>query len=354
MPVSPSILRPRLHRLGLWSLFLSPLGCSGATSTTDGGPTPQTPSPAKVVPAEDYAGLVINEVAPAGDPSDWFELVNTSSKTLSLDELAFTDDIVGAPLKARFPLGVTLAPGEYFALDVNDELQGFKLGGDEELGLYTISGELIDEVDWAEGDAPLGQSYGRMPDGTGPFLTLTQPTRGAENVAPLEVEDDAGPATEDDVLDDDSALDGGVTEDAGESGSGSEPRPEVVINEVSSTDDDAIELHNLGSVAVDLTGWRIADSAYDPAVATTIDAQSYLLPVGTVLSAGGYLVLRKGIDHTFGLGSDDAVSLFDDGGGLIDSADWAAQQAEVSFCRRPNGTGPFAACTAASFGASNP
>ncbi|MFZ9889356.1 MAG: lamin tail domain-containing protein, partial [Myxococcota bacterium] len=264
----------RVSSFALCSLLASPLACSGASSLTDGGPSPRASSSGSDVPAANFAGLVINEVAPAGDPTDWFELKNTSSKTLSLDDLAFTDDVVGAPLKARLPLGVTLAPGAYFTLDVTDELQGFKLGGDEELGLYTSSGELIDSVDWAEGAAPAGQSLGRIPDGTGPFVTLTEPTRGEENVAPLEEPADAGPGAPDEVLEEESALDGGMTADAGEGAT----EIDVVINEVTSAGDDAIELYNLGEQDVDLGGWRVADSAYDPAVESTVAAQSLVLP----------------------------------------------------------------------------
>ncbi|MFZ9890041.1 MAG: hypothetical protein ACO3JL_21295, partial [Myxococcota bacterium] len=77
-------------------------------------------------------------------------------------------------------------------------------------------------------------------------------------------------------------------------------------------------------------------------------------PAGTLLPARGFLVLRKDTDHTFGLGNDDAVFLFDDDEALVDSADWGAQEAEVSYCRRPDGIGAFTACADASFGMSNP
>ena len=36
-------------------------------------------------------------------------------------------------------------------------------------------------VDWAEGEAGEGTSYARLPDGTGDFRTVTNPTAGAPN-----------------------------------------------------------------------------------------------------------------------------------------------------------------------------
>ncbi len=57
---------------------------------------------------------------------------------------------------------------------------GFKLGGDEELGIWTSEGVLVDSVDWDEGDAGEGESYSRFPDGTGEFHSVV-PTPGYEN-----------------------------------------------------------------------------------------------------------------------------------------------------------------------------
>ncbi|MBM4321339.1 MAG: hypothetical protein FJ125_15680 [Deltaproteobacteria bacterium] len=40
-----------------------------------------------------------------------------------------------------------------------------------------------DRADWSDGEAPAGFSYGRLPDGSGPFCTLL-PTPGKANQAP--------------------------------------------------------------------------------------------------------------------------------------------------------------------------
>lgn len=124
--------------------------------------------------------LVINEVAPKGAPDDWFELYNRTGQAVSLDGWSFSDDIVGAPQRGKFPAGLSV-PAFGFLQIVIDASYGFSLGSDEELGLYDPTGALADQVDWAEGAADTGQSYGRIPDGAGAFQTLTTPSPGKGN-----------------------------------------------------------------------------------------------------------------------------------------------------------------------------
>jgi hypothetical protein len=121
-----------------------------------------------------------------------------------------------------------------------------------------------------------------------------------------------------------------------------------VINEVSSSGDDRIELYNVGPAPVDLGGAYVVDSAYpgDP-------TNRHDLPVGTTLAPGAFLVLVKGIDHAFGLGGADAVRLYARDDAPLDAVEWAEGEALTSKCRIPDGSGPFTRCSAASFGAPN-
>ena len=116
------------------------------------------------------------------------------------------------------------------------------------------------------------------------------------------------------------------------------------LNELTSTGSDQIELFNAGSATVELAGWRVSDCG---------DNQ-YLLPPGSRIEPGAVIVLAKAVDHAFGLGNSDCVSLADDAGVEVDFTQWAARQAQVSWCRTPHGSGPFGPCDAPSFGASNP
>ena len=125
--------------------------------------------------------LVINEVASKGDPLDWFELYNTGDTDIDLSGLVVADDLTDAAKRVAFPAGTSIAPGAYMQFEVDtDNWAGFKLGGDEELGVWTSEGVLVDSVDWDEGDSGEGQSYSRLPDGTGEFHTVV-PTPGYEN-----------------------------------------------------------------------------------------------------------------------------------------------------------------------------
>lgn len=260
-----------------------------------------------------YTGLVINEVAASGVPTDWVELYNGSDKTLSLVGLGLTDTL-DEPKKAI--LGeLSIVPGAFLVIDVDDsEAAPFKLGSDEEVHLIAPNGEVIDSADWDEGGSPAGGSFARKIDGTGDFETTAEATRGATNA---------------------------ITPSLGAI---------VRINEVTSSGDDLIELVNIGDEAADLSGWYVTDDSYDPQVP---EEKRYSFAPGTTLAPGAFMVLTKGQEHTFGLGSDDAVVLHDADDVVVDQADWAADEAVTSYCRATDGEGAFAPCDPATFGVSN-
>jgi hypothetical protein len=121
----------------------------------------------------------------------------------------------------------------------------------------------------------------------------------------------------------------------------------VVINEVSSSGDDPVELYNPGDEAVDLSGWRLTDDDDSP------KAGAYFFSTGTLLEPGEFKLLTKGADHVFGLGGGDDVRLRDTAGLLVDRVTWSKGQAEISWCRVPDGTGPPQACAEGTYGATN-
>ena len=127
-------------------------------------------------------GLVINEIAAKGDPLDWFELHNPSPEPMALDGFEVADSLTDASKRVAFPAGTTIQPGAYarFAAD-KDGWPGFALGSDEELGIWLLDGTHVASVDWDEGQSPDGQSYARVPDTTGDFQTVNNPTPGAAN-----------------------------------------------------------------------------------------------------------------------------------------------------------------------------
>ncbi len=150
-------------------------------TTTDAGPTRTYTYEGEPSTTTSVAGLVINEVAAKGDPLDWFELYNSGDSDIDLSGLVVADDLTNAAKRVAFPSGLAIAPGEYLQVEVDsDNWAGFKLGSDEELGVWTSEGVLVDSVDWDAGDAGEGESYSRLPDGTGEYHSVV-PTPGYEN-----------------------------------------------------------------------------------------------------------------------------------------------------------------------------
>ena len=140
------------------------------------------PYPGDVGSVTTEGGLVINEIAAKGDPLDWFELYNASGDTITLADYVVADDLDDEAERVTFPAGLEIAAGEYLQVEVDsDNWAGFKLGGDEELGIWTADGELVALVNWNEGHSGEGESLARVPDVTGDYQTVSNPTPGAAN-----------------------------------------------------------------------------------------------------------------------------------------------------------------------------
>ena len=156
---------------------------SGSFSGAWGGVPPALPPKDEAGAAETSAiGLVINEIAAQGDPLDWFELHNASDSHLALANFVMADDLSDAGKRVAFPADVVIPPGGYLRIELDkDGWPGFALGRDEELGIWTVDGVLVAWVDWEQGQADEGTSYARIPDGTGDFQTVKNPTPGSPN-----------------------------------------------------------------------------------------------------------------------------------------------------------------------------
>ncbi len=318
------------------------------------GQDASTDAPASVT------GLVINELAASGDPDDWIELYNGGASSVDLGGWTLTDS---DPLHTHvFAGGQSIGAGGYKLL-LRKEAGAFTfgLGAMDSVVLYDDSGVIVDRVDWAEGASPTGTSYGRIPSGTGDFQTLVGPSPAAENVENPSWSCGDGSKNLDEVCDG-SDLAGGHCEDYGLAGDSlgcasdcqsydttgcEELAQSVVINEVSSSNDDPIELFNPGADPVDLSGWTVTDENDAPALG------AYVFPAGASLEAGAYHVLRKDTEHLFGLGGADSVRLRDPSGLLVDSVMWPKDAAAISFCRIPNGTGAAQICDAATLETTN-
>jgi hypothetical protein len=123
----------------------------------------------------------INEVeSNGGTPGDWIELTNTGATTADVSgwTLKDNDDTHAYVIAAN----TTIAAGGYLALDVESS---FGLGSADSARLYAADGTtLVDSYSWT---AHAATTYGRCPDGTGPFVTTTSSTKGAANDCPGQI-----------------------------------------------------------------------------------------------------------------------------------------------------------------------
>jgi Lamin Tail Domain len=120
---------------------------------------------------------------------------------------------------------------------------------------------------------------------------------------------------------------------------------DIVINEVESNGDatDWVELYNKGTAPVDISGWKFIDNQDVP----TAGHPAYVIPAGTIVPAGGHIVL-DGAQFGWGLGAPDSARLFfgatnlvlDPTSTIVDQYAWTAH-ALPTYGRCPNGTGAF-------------
>ena len=287
-------------------------------------------------------GLVLNELMPrngstiadeAGDYGDWIEIANTGTASIDLQGMGLTDHFEGTA-DFVFP-DVTLAPGEYLVVWADEEISEgalhapFKLDGSGEDVYLTQGGVIVDQVSFPElgTDVP----WGRWPDGTGDWASLSVATPGAGNMNPVV------PETVVLYLNEFVAQNtAGIRDEAGQY-------------------EDWVEIYNPGAEAVELGGLYLTD---DLSLTTR-----WALP-DTQIAAGGFMVVwcdsdpEDGSLHaSFKLSADgEAIGLFGRlaaGNEPIDSHVFAAQTADVSEGRDVDGAGAWVSFSEPTPGASN-
>lgn len=230
---------------------------------------------ANATPFEDH--VVINEVESNGDTRDWIELYNNSSSAITFTNAAVADNDNTHVVK----FSGTIPAGGYFTVDTDNPATAgnFGLGNADSARLYAegqtpSTASPLDSYSWT---AHAATSYGRSPDGTGNFVTLTATSKNATNVY---------------------------------TSPGTNPNPDpwagVVINEVESDGDtrDWVELFNHSGAPKNISGMIVSDDN---------NAQQVRVPNGTTLPRAGYYVIEVNNPATpgnFGLGGNDEVRLF--------------------------------------------
>lgn len=185
--------------------------------------------------------IVINEVeSNGGTPGDWFELYNAGPSPADLSGWKMLDND-NAHTAYVFPAQSVVPAGGY--LVVEEAQFVFGLGGADSVRLFDSLNNPILDYSWA---AHATTTYGRCPNGTGALTTTTSSTKGAAN-------DCSTP---------------------------------IKINEVESSNGvpgDWVELYNPSASPVSVAGFTFKDN--------DDTHTAYTIPAGTLIAAGGYLVL---------------------------------------------------------------
>ncbi|NUS10922.1 MAG: hypothetical protein HOY69_05870 [Streptomyces sp.] len=109
----------------------------------------------------------------------------------------------------------------------------------------------------------------------------------------------------------------------------------VRINEVTSSNNDTVELYNTGATAVSISGWKMSDDSFSP---QTFSASSTTIP------AGGFVTFNS----PKGLGDSDKVVIYASDGTVVDRVQWATGGAKPAMARcGGDGTGAWVTTTAA-------
>ena len=295
-------------------------GCGGTEQTTDSS-TEQTDSSSTIT----STGLVINEIvaSPRDTTYDWIELYATED-IADLSVFSLVDD--NADREPQALPAVALSQGEFIVIQAIDETDTppdngyyvtFKLGSDDAVTLYE-DGTAISVLDWEEGEAAEGFSYGLYTDGTGTAQTLT-PTEGAANQ----------------TADTSTLVTTLIAEDA-------PLRINEVVAKDSSGGEDWIELYVTSSSDVYLADYTLSDD----------NNEQFALPDIT-LSPGEFYRIYASTDDlgdlpsvAFKLGASDTVSLYSNNV-IIEQLSWNKGQAlsGYSYGRYPDGSDATAVLT---------
>ncbi|TMO77180.1 spore coat protein CotH [Pseudoalteromonas sp. S3776] len=297
-------------------------GCGGSEQSSD---TNSEQSTDQTEITNSTGTLVINEIvaSPSDTTYDWIELYATAD-IADLSVFSLVDD--NANREPQALPAVSLSQGEFIVIQAIDETNTppdngyyvtFKLGSDDAVTLYEDD-TAVSVLDWEEGEAAEGFSYGLYTDGTGTAQTLT-PTEGAANQ----------------TADTSTLVTTLIAEDA-------PLRINEVVAKDSSGGEDWIELYATGNTDVYLADYTLSDDSNE----------QFALPDIT-LSPGEFYRIYASTDDlddlpsvAFKLGSSDTVSLYSNNV-IIEQLAWKKGQAlsGYSYGRYPDGSDATAVLT---------
>lgn len=272
--------------------------------------------------------VLINEVESddANGGNDWIEIINAGETDVEIGGWFVVDDkglerlTEGAAW--RIAEGTVLKAGDVLVLEDSVNFD-FGLGKADTVSLYDKDGQLLDTYTWS-GHAT--GTYARVPGGT--TFVDQSPTKGAINI----------------VAEDEDKEENTPAEQI------------VVINEINSSPDDWVEIINIGTETIDISGYEIRDNSDDHrwqfADGTTLDAGALLLvdayTIGQVYNDETDSYSEGEFAEAIGIGSGDSIRFYDKEGNLLDEYAWTehasyeGDESAASLGRYPDGTGSFA------------
>jgi spore coat protein CotH len=153
--------------------------------------TVSTAAAGQVVINEILSNNVVGCADAAGEREDWIELFNTTGTPLNLEGLYITDNPANhlkcaLPSYIIPPYGFALIWADEDAGNANELHANFKLSaGGEYVLLCNANGTVLDSV--AFGALSTDASYGRCPNGNGPFINYSWGGCGGWNICPSDV-----------------------------------------------------------------------------------------------------------------------------------------------------------------------
>jgi len=293
-------------------------GCGGASEESS---TAQESSSSESSSGVTSA-LVINEIVAASseDGTDWIELY-VASGSVNLSDYSLVDD--KEDRVAQVLPDVTLNQGEFVVIEAIDEddtppengyYVTFKLGSSDAVTLFE-QGVTVHQLDWDDGDALEGTSYGLLIDGTGSGQTLS-PTPGTTNQ--LVTSSENSPQVTDLIINEDAPL-----------------RINEIVAKDSNGGADWIELYASGDNTVNLGDYQVSDEGGELVALPdiTLDAGQYYRIYATSDDMGDDATVDVK------LGAGDVVNLYL-GDDLVDQLTWKKGQALAGFSygRFPDGS----------------
>lgn len=121
----------------------------------------------------------INEVKPNGEgPGGWVELFNPTSASVNISGWVITSAKHTAAF--TFPAGIVIPSGGFLTVEEADFPEGLK--SVDEVHLFNPFKAQSDAFAWPANPVT---SFGRCPEGFGPFITNTAPSKTRANLCPV-------------------------------------------------------------------------------------------------------------------------------------------------------------------------